>query len=219
MFNTQNLTSMSQILMCIGITLGCELKSRILGIIPNFLLLLYLYLREVEGICPPLSNLFKYNLHTERYKAQLICIWITLGQYIEHIHYIQKILACFFLVSIVNLGPPPLTLFFQVSTIWISVTTSDSDILMQIVSQSCCMKQYPVYFSGLNSAFILDSGVPRNTLSYGLCHLLIHSDCKSWNLCKVLYWQYDIESYLNIFKHLEQLVCVYWVSLCYIWYK
>lgn len=108
------------------------------------------------------------------------------------------------------------------ATVWISVTVGDSDILMQTVSQSCYVKQYPMYFSGLNSAFILDNGVPRNTLSYGLCHFLIHSDCKSWNLYNVLYWQYDVESYLNIYKHLEPgslcilselMICMIQVSL------
>lgn len=97
--------------MCVRITLGCELKSRILGIIPNFLYLLYLYLGEVEGICLCPSVIYWGKIYTQkgtyfRCKAQLICIWITLDPDIEHIHYIQKILSCFFLVSIVNLYSP-----------------------------------------------------------------------------------------------------------------
>lgn len=164
MFNTHNLTNMSQILMWVRITLGCDLKSRILGIIPYFLYLLYLcllYLGEVEGICP--CPKFAHRRYTFQMQNSInLHMNYPRSRYRTYPLYPENSLVLFFWL-VLSTSTHPL---FQVTTVWISVTVGDTDILMQIVSQSCYVKQYRMYFSGLNSVFILDNGVPRNTLSY-----------------------------------------------------
>lgn len=137
----------------------------------------------------------------------------SLDQDIEHFHYTQKILLCSFLVVLSTLIP----LLSHVTTVLISVTMGNSDSLMQIVSQSWYEKQYPMYFSGLNSAFILDGAVPRNI---HVIQALSFSHSLRLKIMKLVWCLTilvsSVESYINIYKYLEPgSLCVVWAFVTY----